>query len=330
MRPPSFTEVHYGFSAQRQRARAVQEFSDLWKLAGREQEPRCVAKLLAWRAQFEALVFGTSLLRSLGEDGRLHHAFFADPAESDNLRLKLFEPWRQCIAGKLLVVRLLEPLGRIVAWLADDPALAEALESPEPIDQALASAFYGLRVPSTDQIQTARAVAEAFLSGRDARQNLGAAEPVPALSSWQATGRALGKPIELGVLNQWHSMLSEKFPRTAAFWRAQTENVLFWRQIGSGYDAYRSFNSAAYDAWCEQTLTRRQLLLAATVALAVNDALGQDDTAQVIAITPSEIVVELESDFGTPSLLRSSVGERLNEAFPSGQFPFTISESSTL
>ena len=331
VRPPSFTEQHYGFSSERTRARAIEGFGDMWKLAAREAEPRCVAKLLAWRAQFEALVFGTSLLRSISEDGRVHRAFFADPSKADPTRLKLFEPWRQCVSGKLLVVRLIEPLGHMVAWLSDDPALKEALApAQKPIDQALASAFYDLRVPSAGQIETARVVAEAFLRGLDARQNLGAAEPVPALSSWQLTGQTLGKPIDLAVLTQWRVLLSEKFPTTFRFWRAQAENVLFWKQVGSGFDAYRSFNTQAYDAWCEQTLTHRQLLLIATVALAVNDALGQDDTAQVVAITPSEIVIELESDFGTPALLRSAVQERLAEAFPNGQFPFTISESSTL
>ena len=327
IRPSSFTEQHYGFGSERQRARSIETFGDMWKLAAREAEPRCVAKLLAWRAQFEALVFGTSLLRSISEDGRVHHAFFADPAKSDTTRRKLFEPWRQCSIGKFLIVHLVEPLGHTIAWLADDPALREALAAQKPIDEALASAFYDLRVPSAGQIETARAVAEAFLSGLDARQNFGAAEPIPALSSWQATGRALGKPIELAVLTQWRKMLAEKFPSTFRFWRAQVENELFWKQIGSGYDAYRSFNTQVYDSWCEQTLARRQLLLIAAVALTVNDALGEDDTAQVVAITPSEIVIELESDFGTPAILRSSIQARVAEAFPDGQFPFTITET---
>ena len=331
VKPPSFTEQHYGFGSERQRARSIESFGDMWKLAGSEGEPRCVGKLLAWRAQFEALVFGTSLLRALGNDNRVHDRCFADPAKSDPTRRKLFEPWRQCSKGKLLVVGLLEPLGHMVAWLADDPVLREWLDSPEkPIDQALASEFYNLRIPSTGQIATARVVAEAFLSGLDARQNFSAAEPIPALSTWQLAGRALGKPIDLAVLTGWRKMLVEKFPSTFRFWRVQVENELFWKQIGSGYDAYRSFNTQVYDAWCEQTLARRQLLLIATVALAVNDALSQDDTAQLSAITPSEIVIELESDFGTPAILRSSIRERLAEAFSETAFPFTITESYTL
>ena len=120
-----------------------------------------------------------------------------------------------------MVIRLVEPFSHIVAWLADDPALTEGLAAEKPIDEALASAFYGLRAPSAAQIGTARAVLNAFLRGLDARQNLGADEPIPALSTWQLAGQALGKPIELAVLTQWRKMLAEKFPSTFRFWRAQ-------------------------------------------------------------------------------------------------------------
>jgi hypothetical protein len=145
LREPPMAEQVYGRDKAYRRATKIEVTADLWKVF--ENEPRLIRHLFEYRDVFESLIFGRSLLESIGPDGRIHSGFFSDPSRSDPVRLKLLVPWRPYIkaAERFLTIRLLEPSWMLLCWLSEDSGLRHALsDGADPLIYSLASRISGL------------------------------------------------------------------------------------------------------------------------------------------------------------------------------------------
>jgi hypothetical protein len=112
----SAAEIASGTEDDREQAREIKGFADLWKLHG--SEPQTVRRIYGFRDAFESLAFGQSLLERIADDGRVRSRFFCGGKPQD--LIGRFQDWLNVLDGPHFVVKLSQPLFHALAWLCQE------------------------------------------------------------------------------------------------------------------------------------------------------------------------------------------------------------------
>jgi len=280
-------ETYAGIEPERDEARAITGFEDLWKLSG--VEPRAVRAIYGYRDVFESLVFGQSMLERLSEDGRVRSPSFCG---GKLLTLSTFADWLPALEGSHYRVTLTNPLAAIVSWLAGEESPPDVLE--------LARDWSGLRLPSEEQIRAAQAVLDGFLLNYE------------GWTLWNYVGRRIRwLPDKLG-LEPWTEQLRERFCKVVGFHKEVQSG--FWR--AEGY--YRRFDSAAYRRFINQTIKALRDCVASVVALAA----AEHSPSTIVARFADWLL--LESKTKPKARLGANIQEKLATAFPTAAFKVEV------
>jgi hypothetical protein len=281
-------EISAGMAKDREAARTITGFVDLWKLF--EHEPQTVRCLYAFHDAFARLAFGQSVLERIESDGRLRSRFFCGGSGE---RVTLFNGWLSALQSEHFGIPIERPLGAVMRWLC-----GEKTPLPEPKQQA--RAWFGIRHVEPVQMNIAPAVIEGFLL--DFRD----------WALWQHVGRVTRQRVEVDRLESWRKELARGFP---AIWNfLETLRGFFLRQVGGNpYETHLTFDSPRHRAYVEREFG---ILLDAVslVAAAETDACA--------ARFADSLLVE-----GKPKpSLADKIGEKLARAFGGSEFNVVVEE----
>jgi hypothetical protein len=243
--PRKATEVSEGVALDREEARSIGGFADLWKST---VEPQVVRHVYAWRDIFDDLCFGKSLLDLADADGRVHNKFFCG---GTGLKVALFAEWRSVLSGPLRSVKIENALWSIVSWLAGKPQEAPALLE-------LARDFFSVRAPTAGQLCYVRALLDGFLLGHE------------GWDLWALVGNRTRAVPEIEQLNAQHLALTKRFPAVAAFYGQL--RTFFWSAVGDNVmTAHHRFNRHDYRRLIDTTIDGLLATVSAVAALTVEE-----------------------------------------------------------
>jgi hypothetical protein len=282
---PTTLEEYAGTATAAEEAREIEGFGDLWKFNA--SEPRAIRAVYVFRALFEALIFGQSVFSWLEDDGRVHHPFFA---RGSGDKARLFAPWLPALQGAHYRINVTNALPALVFWLA-----GEYTPPPEPHD--LAQEFFGVRVPSPEQITFAGAVLDGWLLNYKDWQ------------LWQHVGRATRNIPDKTLLERHAEELRERF-RKVAVWHRQLA-ASFLRPVTD----HSEFQPARHREFLDATLAQLRDCVSALAALTVEENSPPDATPVVARFQDSVLCS------GKPkSQLAERIVAKLQGAFAGANF----------
>ena len=290
------SEIAAGHGKEREAARTINGFFDLWK-ASASNEPRAVRAVYEFYDRFVLLAFGKSMLERISDDGRLRSHFFCG---GHGAKVKLFADWLAVLKSELVRVRLRNPLWTLVAWLADEQAQPPAVHE-------IASEFYGCRAPDRQQIRTVEALLDGFALG------------FSDWALWQFVGRRTRSVTPLATqLTDWRKALARRYPRIEQF-HAELRSA-FYRSVGANvYDAHTQFDAGAHRGFIQRNMRDLLSILGAVVALATDDK-----QARIVARFDDWLLLEGKP----PKFLESRIESELATAFPASSFQIAVSEGN--
>ena len=284
------SEEYAGINSETDEVRGVAGFNDLWKAAG--AEPRAIRAIHVFRACFESLAFGHSLLERISADGRLRSRFFCGGAGS---RSAVFADWLSALEGKHWRVTLNNSLQSVVCWLADETSLPDTL--------ALARDWTALRCPNEKQIATTQAVLDGFfLNYKD-------------WHFWQYVGRRTRTLPDRYAIKVWREQLHKQFPKVAAFHRDLEAG--FYKPTGNHY----RFDSQAHRSFVDQTLSDLQNCVSGAMALTVTE----NSSAAIVARFSDWLLFEPKKAKPNGSLAKN-IETKLATVFPNAKFQVQLTE----
>jgi len=275
-------EAWRGTGDDRQQAGRFAGFFDLWKSA---TEPRAVKFISVFRDKFESLLLGLSLLDRIGDDGKVRSTFF-----SSGLPAGRFSDWLSVLEQpQRVIVTLLDPVGDLVGWLANEPTPA-----PRPLE--FAKHLFGVRAPSPEQIKIARALWHAFVLGY-----------VSPWGMFDFVGRQSRVRTEPATLEIWRRALAKQYPRIEYFVGMVREH--FYRPVEG--QQFR-FDEAAHRHFVDANIRRLVNQLSAIVGMAVEEDL------------PNSIVARFENSIMASVTdrpqIEAHIVSKLQAAFPHSNF----------
>jgi hypothetical protein len=187
------SEVAAGTGRDRDSAREVTDFRDLWKFA--QSQPQAVRSVYAFRDCYESLIFGQSLLERIGKDDRVRsHAFTGGSMGPAG---RVLTDWLPALKSKNFRLIIENPLWSVVHWLCAEETL--------PAGNDLASQWLGVRAPSRSEIKLVTAVVDGFLLGHQGGH-------CGILSDAQLVSQSRSQPSKSGTRNWCNaSLLSPSF-----------------------------------------------------------------------------------------------------------------------
>jgi hypothetical protein len=291
VKPPTMHQQLSGMSTQLDEARQVESFRDLWKFF--RSEPRAVRAVYAFNDLFETLVFGQSLFTWIDDDGRVHHNFFAR-GSSDKARL--FDAWLAALKGAHYRVKITNALPAVVFWLS-----RETSEPPEARD--LAKDWFGVRLPSQQQITFARALLEGWLLNHK------------DWMLWEFVGRATRTLPDKALLEHCSEQLRERFRSIDVFHRRVASS--FFRPV----TVHSVFEPTRHRAFVNATLDQLLNCVSDVCALTIEEN-SPRDAACVVAKFRDSV---LSSGKAKPQLVER-IGAKLKATFPSSTLKLEIEE----
>ena len=201
-------EIAAGYGKDREAARQINGFVDLWK-ASASSEPRAVRAVYDFHDRFVALTFGQSMVERIGDDGRLHSRFFCG---GHGRKVTLLADWLGVLKGELASVKLRNPLWTLVAWLANE-------EAQPPFVREVGRELYGCREPDRQQVRTVEALLDGFALGFN------------GWGLWEFVGRRTRSVNPLpGQLDEWRKELARRYRQIEQFPREL--RPAFYRNVG--------------------------------------------------------------------------------------------------
>jgi hypothetical protein len=285
------SEVWVGAGEDRERAGQFAGFADLWKSVS---EPRAVRAICAFRDKFESLVFGMSMLDRIADDGKVRSKFFSGgkPAGA-------FTDWHSVLEQPHGVVTLVDSLGGLVCWLAN-----ERTPAPRPLEYA--KELFGLRAPTAGQVKVAAAMWHAFVLGYTSPWDI-----------WDFVGRETRVRTEPTVLELWRRDLAPRYPAIVGFHDAL--KAAFYKQI-SGHE-FR-FDESAHRRFVNGSIRNLSNRLSAIAALAVEEALP----GAVVARFADAVFAAPTDRTRHTATLDAHILARVQAAFPRSDFQLRIEE----
>jgi hypothetical protein len=288
-------EIFDGLNLDREAARSIDGFADLWKAS--PVEPQSVRNVYRFRDVFDSLMFGHKLLELVGSDGRVYSRFFIG---GEGEQLRIFEQWLPVFKGPLAGVQIQNVLFSLVSWLANE-------QHPAPDEVELARNVFNVRGPTREQLQYIRAVVDGFLRGLN------------GWDLWQHIGRAIRAVPDKFTLDAQRKGLNDLLPAIADFYR-RIESCFFVAQ-GNVFEAYRRFDRASYRRFVDSTIDGFLGILASLVALEVEENFGR-----VIARLENWILFEPPPKAKAAKFPGAKIEARLKEVFPGATFNVQVSE----
>jgi len=233
-------EQLYGVNADLDQVRQVHDWHDLWKFFA--VEPRAVTKIYRFRRGFESLIFATSMLERVGDDGRMRSKFFCG---GKGARTRYFEDWLTALKGDHFLVRLKDTLQSVIFWLSSE-------RSPLLDIRALAKDWYG-RAPSHDEITLTSAILEGYLLG------------YKDWLLWRFVGEKTRRVSDKALVDRRRQELRERFPKVD---RLHNElAAFFWQPKGD----HREFESGSYRQFLDRTVEDLRDLVSQVTVLAIEE-----------------------------------------------------------
>jgi hypothetical protein len=283
------TEQLTGAGAERDEVHKVEGFFDLWKFYG--SEPRAVRYVYSFHDQFVRLAFGQSLFTWIEDSGRVHCQFFCG---SSGDKIRYFEAWLPALHGTHHRVKITNALQSVVFWLAGE-------KSAPPDAPELARDWFGVRLPSAEQLTLAAAVLEGFLLNHK-DWNL-----------WQHVGLVTRKPPDRFALNTWSDQLRKRF-RCIDIFHGEIAGY-FNRPITDHFE----FEPARHRAFVNATFDQLRNCVSAVAALTIEEN-SPVDAAPVAARFRDWILCASKPK----AQLVERVIDKLNAAFPGAAFNVEI------
>jgi hypothetical protein len=283
IRPRKTSEAWAGSGEDRERAGQFSSFSDLWKSV---TEPRAVRHIFAFHDKLESLIFGMSLLERASDDGKIHNKFFSSGKPAGR-----FADWLAVLEQPCIAVTLLDSIGDLVAWVAN-----ERTSAPRPLEYA--KELFGIRAPSVGQIKVATAFWRAFCLGY-----------VSPWDIWDYIGRETKIRTETTALERWRADLLRQYSRIAQF-----HNELrsyFFKPLGG--NQFR-FDEGTHRFFLNGNIRKLSNRLSAVVALAVEEALPLPGA--VVARFADSILAVTTNRVKHKAKLDAYIYQKLQAAFP--------------
>jgi hypothetical protein len=275
------SEVWVGAGEDRERAGQIAGFDDLWKSV---TEPRAARAILAFRDKFESLLLGMSMLEQISDDGKIHHKTFSSgkPAGA-------FTDWLSVLEQPCIAVTLLDPIGDVMTWLAN-----EQTPAPRPLEYA--KELFGIRAPSAGQIKVAAAVWRSFILGYTSPWDI-----------FDFVGRQTRIRTETITLETWRNDLRRQYPRIAQF-HNELRNYFFKPLGGNQYQ----FDGGAHRQFLNDNIRKLSNRLSAITAMAIEAALPESVVARfsdsILAVTTDRVKHKAKLD--------AYIYQKLQAAFP--------------
>jgi hypothetical protein len=283
-------EQFTGAGADREAAARIDGFDDLFKAT---QEPASVRNVYGFRNLFEPLVFGMSMLERLSPDGRVRSRFFCG---GSGAKVRYFKQWLNTVEGSHFAVTFVEPLGHLVAWIANEKAVL-----PSPTD--LAKDWFGVRAPFANQIRVAAAIWHGFLLGYN------------SWGLWDYVGKTSGARTDLLALETWCQGLAKRYPAITQF-HAQLRASFYQPVGGNVRDAHFQFDADAHEGFIARIMHSLSNLLSALTAQAIDQTLPDATVARF----DDWVLCQGKSN----DKLAGAIDEQLVTAFPGNSFKFRI------
>jgi hypothetical protein len=280
-----------GSGKDREHARKITGFADLWKNTNERQET--IRDVYAFHDAFVSLVFGQSMLERLSSDGKLRSRVFTG---GKGRKLELFCEWLPVVAGSLTSVKLTQPLWHMVAWLADE----QTQQPPSPVE--LARDFFNVRSPSPAQARLAEAVLDGFLLG------------YTDWPLWEYVGGQTRSMPDQVRLAAWRKALAARYPRITGFQHEM--RVAFYRDVGYGHESHREFDASGHRSFIDRTVHLLLRQVSAVLALALETAF------------PNSVIARFEGQVlchGKPKQ-RAEIAAQLASVFPGSMFQVEFTE----
>lgn len=278
-----------GHNVELDAVRKVESFDDLWKCFG--SEPRAVRYVYGFRDVFESLVFGHSLFTWIEANGRVYHKFFASGASGN--KVKMFWQWVPVLKGTHYRVKITNPLWSVVSWLADETELP-------PDILATAQHWFGLRVPSAEQITLTQAVLDGFALGLD------------GWHLWEFVGRIIRRLPDRYAVGEWRKEL-RRYRNINGWYRELMP--FFRRAVTNRFGGCYQFEPTRHRAFVTRTLAQLRDSVSAVVAMTIEEN-SPADAAPVVARFRDWILCS-----GKPKAqLGERIDERLNAVFVGSNF----------
>ena len=279
-----------GSGKERDQARKITGFHDLWKASHERQET--LADIYAFRDLFASLVFGQSMLERLSPDGRVRSHFFCG---GKGRKVDYFHDWLSVAQGPFTSVKLVAQLWHVMSWLTGEQSRA-----PSPID--LARHFVNVRSPSSKQVRVIEALLTAFLL--DYRD----------WQLWEYVGKATRAVPEMSRLAAWRTILAKRYLGITSF--HDEVRAAFYRDVGYGYESHREFDAARHRAFFNRTVQTLLDQLSVVLALAIEANFPRT----VVARFQNQILCD-----GKPKQCAETTAH-LAAAFPSATFQLEFTE----
>jgi hypothetical protein len=219
-----------------------------------------------WRL-FRSLLFGQSLLDAADSENLIRSPFWASGLRAREEHLDLFSGWSRIIVPAqgeaFIVVSLDNLLLSVVAWLADDPELADAAGAMH----ALAQEITGRRVPTPEDLIRAHRLTEAFALGLDA--HIG--QDKPALETWAYLG---GLERDHTKVRHLRELVAKRFPATVQ-WQAEAITSHLRPQPVYHDGIVFEFDAGGYRASLDACVSRAIRHARATAAHSISDSLAE-------------------------------------------------------
>jgi hypothetical protein len=293
-RPRKPSEVFSGKGADREAASKIDGFSDLWKTIS---EPVAVRSVYAFHDAFASLVLAQSLLERLSHDGRVRSRFLCGGKGGD--RVRRFREWLSVLDGPHFSVMLVDPLGALLVWLAN-----EKTEPPSTDD--LAKAWFNVRAPTNPQLRIAEAAWHGFLLGHS------------SWTLWNFVGNKTRAQLDVNVVETWRAQLAKSYRAITAF--HDQMRAAFFKPVSDAQGGHFQLDEKEHRQFIDAHVRFLSNRLSAIIAMAVEETIPQS----VCARFEDFILCARTNDVKHKATLDARIYSKLQTAFPSSNFEFRI------
>jgi len=289
-------------------AALIKGLDDIWKCP---PDPLLHKIYAHWRA-FKPLVFAQSLLDAADAQNVIRSPFWSSGLDRENSRdqrLELLRDWQGFIvppSGEtFIVIKFDDLLLSVIAWLSDDPALAQAAADPPAFFGELARELTNLRSSGERDVTRAHRLTEAFVLGLDA----GSDKDKPALASWDYLG---GLERDHTRVRHLLTPIVRRFPLTAA-WHAEALSANMIAQPTRYDGATYEFDACGFRDCLDTAIYGAILYARSVTALCVAQEL-HGETSQLAAVIGNRLIVTTAAKGIIKSQLVAKLDEAVKEA----------------
>jgi hypothetical protein len=256
-----------------------------------------VRNVYAFHDAFASLVLGQSLLGQLQSDQRVRSHFFCSGKGGD--RVQYFKQWLSALDGPHFGVTLVDSLGALLVWLAN-----EKTEPPNTED--LAKAWFNVRAPSNQQLRIAEATWHGFLLGHS------------GYALWAYIGNKTRAQLDVNIVETWRAQLAKSYRAVQSF--HDELRAAFYKPVSDAHGGHFQLDEREHRRFIDTHVRWQSNRLSALVAMAIEETLPQS----VVARFEDFILCETTGKMRHKTTLDARIYQKLQAAFPGSSFEFRI------